>query len=97
MGSEEKADQELGESRILLMLQTPKLSSMSISNSDRFLVVADISLLTCKTNTVGSDGSLTINLSGGKPFVCPLIPVPSGADSKVYSTQVRAQAAGLCQ
>jgi len=95
MGSEEKADQGLGESRILLMPQTPKSSSMFIRVlRDR---CADDSLLTCQTNTVGSDGSLTINLSGGKPFVCLLSPLSSRADFKVYSTQVRAQAAGLCQ
>jgi len=80
MGSEEKADQELGESRILLMLRTPKLSSMLIRLlRDHY---TDDSLLTCKTNTVGSDGSLTINLSGGKPFVCPLNLIRGGADSQ---------------
>jgi hypothetical protein len=69
MGSEVRVDRELGKSRIHLTPPTPKSSSMSI----RLLCShrTDSSLLTCKTNTVGSDGSLTINLSGGKPYVCP--------------------------
>jgi hypothetical protein len=68
MSSEEKVDRELGESKILLTPQTPRSSSMFIRLS--YSACTDDSLLTCKTNTVGSDGSLTINLSGGKPFVC---------------------------
>jgi hypothetical protein len=80
MGSEVKVDRELGKSKIHLTPQTPKSSSMFI----RLLGnrCTDSSLLTCKTNTVGSDGSLTINLSGGKPYVCPLQSIPGDADLK---------------
>jgi hypothetical protein len=80
MSSEVKVDRELGKSKIHLTLPTPKSSSMSIRLL--FSHCTDSSLLTCKTNTVGSDGSLTINLSGGKPYVCPLHSSRGDADLK---------------
>ena len=79
MGSEAKVVRELGESRILLSPRTPKSSSRSIGLLLHHCT--DDSLLTCKPNTVGSDGSLTINLSGGKPFVCFSLVLQNIADN----------------
>lgn len=68
IGSEEKADRELGLFRDLR--SQPMNKSSSTSSPDFRVFVLTHSLLTCKTTNLDSNGALKINLNGGQPFVC---------------------------